>query len=200
MKAVSHFLSGVVMTLVLVASTIAQEKPKQGDDAAKSGGTSDAWKRALPERDESASPVEPARATSADVEDSPQVAEKRLREMEQTWANALNSGDGNQLRQILAADFALAGTRASQLVVSKKQYVADAVRDAKDASALSLDEMQVRLYLGAAVVNGRLRQPAAAGVEGGDLLFTDLWIRGANGWKAVSRHISRVPAGSSKMN
>jgi ketosteroid isomerase-like protein len=180
-----------VFALTVAAS--AQERPKQGDDAQKTGGTDGAWRRALPDAEVTAPPGSGARA-AAGAEDTPAETEKRLRDLEQKWMDAMKSGDATSLKRFLAADFTLASGRATETLIDKKQYVAETLRDLK-VETYSLEELRVRVYLDTAVVSGRYKQRATMANEdwSGDFVFTDVWIKQAGGWKAVSRHVTRLP-------
>ncbi|MCA1630480.1 MAG: nuclear transport factor 2 family protein [Acidobacteria bacterium] len=200
MKVATHFFSRVATALLGLALTVvaaaAQEKPKQGDDTRKTGGAAEAWKQALPDAEEIAPPGGGVkRGAGGAEEDTPAATELRLRDLERKWMDATKAGDAVSLKRFLAADFTLAGMSGTESLIDKKQYVAETLRDLK-LESYSLDELRVRVYLGTAVVSGRYRQRATMANEdwSGDFLFTDVWIRGAGGWKAVSRHVTRLPA------
>lgn len=206
MKVATHFLSSVATALFALALTVAaaaQEKPQHGDDAQKTGGTADAWKKALPDAEEIAAPpgAGAKRAAGGAEEDTPAATQERLLALERKWMDAAKAGDAVSLKRFLAADFTLAGFRATETLIDKKQYVAQTLRDLK-LESYSLDDVRVRVYLDTAVVSGRYKQRATMANEdwSGDFLFTDVWIKQAGSWKAVSRHVSRLPAIAVKAN
>jgi hypothetical protein len=189
-------VTALLALAMAVVAAAAQEKPKQGDDTQKAGGAAEVWKQALPDAEELAPPgAGVKRGAGGAEEDTPAATELRLRELERKWADATKAGDAVALKGFLAADFTLAGARAPASLLDKKQYLAETLRDLK-LESYSLDELRVRVYLDTAVVNGRYKQRATMANEdwSGDFLFTDVWVKKAGSWKAVSRHVSRLPA------
>lgn len=193
-------VAAALLMLVGLSSTFvrAQGQSKQADDARKPASTADAWKQAMPDSEEAASEEDAKKvAAVSTAEDTPAQLEKRLGELERGWLDAVSARDAAALRRILAADFTFIDARAAGHYLDRKQYLADAVRERRPDS-YSLDELKVRLYANsdAAVVDGWYRQQNAAAGEpcGGGLLFTDVWVRRAGIWKAVSRHLSCLPA------
>jgi hypothetical protein len=190
------FLASVVLTSVVGA----RASHGQGDAPQQPKSTADAWRQALPQNEEpdpSSGVVGDARRGSP--EETREEIERRLGELEQNWANAIRAGDADSLRRLLSADFTHAGpgSEGGAFVLGKARYVADALRDAKTA-AHRLDQLSVRVYDDAAVVSGlyvREEGAPAASAEG-DFAFTDVWVRKAGVWRAVSRHLSRLPSGA----
>ena len=194
-------IAALLMFVNLPAAVVrAQGQSKQAEDAQKPASTADAWKQALPDNEETPSETDAKKvAPVSTAEDTPAQLEKRLGELERGWLDAVSARDSAALRRILAADFTFIDARAAGYLFDRKQYLADAVRERKPES-YSLDELRVRLYANsdAAVVDGWYRQQNTAAGEPclGGLLFTDVWVRRAGIWKAVSRHLSCLPAGA----
>ncbi|HZI16985.1 MAG TPA: nuclear transport factor 2 family protein [Pyrinomonadaceae bacterium] len=171
----------------------------QGAGGQQPRSTADAWKQALPQHEE----PDPSAAVTNDIrrgspEERREEIEKRLSELEQHWMGAIRAGDADSLRRILAADFAHAGGdgEGDSLILGKAEYVAHTLREPKLGSH-AIDRLRVRVYEDTAVVSGLYRQgePAAPGTAAGDFVFTDVWVKKAGVWRAVSRHLSRVPDG-----
>jgi ketosteroid isomerase-like protein len=194
-----RFITLAAAFVILTSAVAAQGSNSQGDASQQPKSTADAWRQALPQHEE----PDPSVAAAGDArrgspEETREEIERRLGELEQSWSNAVRAGDADSLRRLLAADFTHAGPGAENgaFSLNKAAYVAQAMRDAK-TGAHRLDQLRVRVYDEAAVVSGLyVRDETAAGGADGDFAFTDVWVRKAGVWRAVSRHLSPLPAGA----
>lgn len=192
-----HFLAFGIAVLILTAAlhvtTPAQDRSQPKDAAPPSTTTLDTWKKELPQYEES---VAPNISGASSAEMSPVEIERALTEAEQKWMNAVKSHDDATLKQLLAVDFTFTSERAANSFNGRKRYVDHALRDWK-LESYGLDRLKVRLYGkgDVAVVNGSYQQQATVAGENwsGNFLFTDVWVRQGGVWKAVSRHLSRLP-------
>jgi hypothetical protein len=194
-----YLIASVAAIICLaVGGAAGQGNAGRSEPSQQPKSTADAWRQALPQQEEpdpSATVVSDIRRDSA--EETREAVERRLGELEQSWADALRTGDAESLRRLLAADFTHAGasTEGATFTLGKADYVAHALRGAK-LNAHTLDQIKVRIYDGAAVVSGLLvrSEANAPGATTADFAFTDVWVRRAGVWRAVSRHLSSVPA------
>ena len=112
-------------------------------------------------------------------------AKEELLELERQWANAIQHKDGATLERLLAAEYAL----ASRMGLMQRDEWLAAARD-YNVEEFRFESSDVRLYGNVALVT--LWYWQRADLRGQDLtgtfLITDLWMRGVEGWKVVSRH------------
>lgn len=119
-------------------------------------------------------PVVPSRP-----DDTP--ARSTLLRLEHEW---LNATDTKTLRRILAPDFL--HPVAQGVVLNRRQHIAWVVAHPPDPGiARHLADVRIRIYGNAAVVTGRVVR-ARAGAKLPDSLFTDVFIKRAGAWRAVS--------------
>jgi|SRR5450432_860506 ketosteroid isomerase-like protein len=122
-------------------------------------------------------------ATAADVH-----ARETLVRMENEW---LEAKDARELDRILAPDFLHAVAQGAFL--TKAQHIAWVVGHPHDSEVQRrLEKMQVRVYGDTAVVTGMvIRSRRNADVESN--VFTDVFVKGPQGWQAVSAQETTVP-------
>jgi ketosteroid isomerase-like protein len=140
----------------------------------------------VPERSTSVVPV----ATSGSEDPS---SEEQIRSLVREWDTAYLSHDTTALTSILADDYEMVD--AAGEFISRTDYVIGAT----SATALlpegengASTGLLVRMYGDTAVVTGRSRfkgvprnRLLAAGIE---VVFTDLFVRVGNQWRAVATH------------
>jgi ketosteroid isomerase-like protein len=121
------------------------------------------------------------------------LVEQELVKLENEWARAWQQPDEEALDALLGDDFTLVSERSKGEVVSKRQYIATMVKLAR-GDGYSFAKLSVRVFGEAAVVNAYIQQTATfAGNDwSGDFLVTDVWVKRANRWQAVARHVSHV--------
>ena len=144
----------------------------------------------MPERSTSVLPISTASAQDPS-------SEEQLRSLVREWDAAYVSHDTKTLSSILADDYEMVD--AAGEFISRTDYVIGA---ASAAALLPEGEtgdstgLLVRMYGDTAVVTGRSRskgvprgQLRASGME---VVFTDLFVRMGNGWRAVATHATPV--------
>ena len=120
--------------------------------------------------------------------------EQALVDLNRRWMQAYVRQDVEFLREYV--DDGYVGTFPDGSVHSKQGEI-----EALDSGRVAIDEMvpeemHVRLHGDTAVLTGRSRiraQVAGAPLQG-SLRFTDVWVRTAQGWRAVASHVTRIPS------
>ena len=111
------------------------------------------------------------------------------------WIEAIGRRDGDSLDRILADDFLIAGWLPGGKLGDKKFYIADALTpiDVEQAT-FNYDQWRFRVYDEFVIANCVFKTRAlVAGKEwGGAFLFTDVWIKNEDGWRALTRHTSPI--------
>jgi ketosteroid isomerase-like protein len=192
----TRFITFFAGALLLVAApsvaVTAQEKAKEPQKPA-SGGTVDAWRKALPPETEVERPAE-GTTTEAQPRASREEVENSLLALERKWMEALKLRDASALSQLISDDFTLVSPRFVVAAGERDKYFGHAMRDLNLAS-YELEGLKVRLYGRVAVVSGRVKQSATVGGEdwGGTYLITDVWVSRDRFWRVVSRHASLLP-------
>jgi ketosteroid isomerase-like protein len=117
--------------------------------------------------------------------------EREILALQHAWMKAVMAHDAGTLREILADDFTLTSVHSSGELVSKAQYIGSFGKVKN--SLFSFRDVMIRIYGEMAVVNSRFNQQYAGDSKesAGDFLLTDVWVRRAGRWQAVSRHASR---------
>jgi ketosteroid isomerase-like protein len=110
-----------------------------------------------------------------------------LVELEHRLASAWVNGDRPFIEALLAPDWAV--TDPSGKVLSRQQVMDEAfVSSDRDITAMTIDDVRVRVFGDTAVVTGRTR---ATGTQQGTsvsvvLRFTDVFVRSDAGWQVVA--------------
>jgi ketosteroid isomerase-like protein len=123
-----------------------------------------------------------------------QRAVKEVLEMKRQYDEALLRGDSAWFERAFAEDYLLILGDAS--TVTKAQIVKGLASKEVTWQAANGRDMQVRLYGDIAIVTGRfsgkLREKGKS--ISTDERFTSVWIKNGDRWKAVSEHVSEMPA------
>lgn len=140
----------------------------------------------MPERSTSVLPVGTASAQDPS-------SEEQLRSLVREWDAAYVRHDTKTLSSILADDYELVD--ATGELISRTDYVigaASATASLPEGDSGASTGLLVRMYGDTAVVTGRSRSKGvprnrllAAGME---VVFTDLFVRLGNQWRAVATH------------
>lgn len=98
------------------------------------------------------------------------------------------------LEKILADDWVFIGAEGE--VRTKSQEIGDLKSGALKLTALSAEDMKVRVYGKSAVVTGIYEVKGTQGGKdiGGRFRFTDVLVRKKDVWRLVSTHASQAPA------
>ena len=121
--------------------------------------------------------------------------EQALRRLEDEWLGSYLRGDKATFDRIVADDFT--GTDESAKVRHKAQEreLIQAPPSSIKAS-LTNEDIQVRIYRDAALVNGRIvykAQPGGQAEINFQSRFTDTLLKRQGRWQVVARHYSRLP-------
>jgi hypothetical protein len=125
------------------------------------------------------------------------VADKTdIRDLERQWRDALFAKDEARLRQLIHPQFKLVGIRSTGTVaVSLADWLVALQRmDLISLEVRVMDSLRVDQTIVATVdAQWKLRFMGHAIDE--RVLLTDVWVKTEDGWQAVRRHSSPVPAG-----
>jgi ketosteroid isomerase-like protein len=125
-----------------------------------------------------------------------QSAEQQVKQVEREFVEARRQarrGNTAPLERILAPDFV--ATSLNGRVVNREQFIrANSNRNLRFTS-FQLDEPQVRVYTGSAVVTGRVTVTSRG--EGGDertfqFRYTSLYVGGGDRWQVAALHLTPV--------
>lgn len=121
-----------------------------------------------------------------------------VRDLERDWRDALFAKDEARLRQLIHPQFKLVGIRSTGTVaVSLEDWLVALQRmDLISLEVRVMDSLRVDQTIVATVdAQWKLRFMGHAIDE--RVLLTDVWVKTDDGWQAVRRHSSPVPAGVS---
>jgi ketosteroid isomerase-like protein len=120
---------------------------------------------------------------------------KKLEQLEQQWTEAVRDHDVEKLERILGEEFTLTTGRPGSEVRSRAEYL-EIARDRYAIESFEFAELDVCTYGHVAVVRSRYRQTGSMdGAERNQTyLMTDVWVRRAGRWQAVTRHVSPLEA------
>jgi ketosteroid isomerase-like protein len=120
---------------------------------------------------------------------------RKLEQLEQQWIEAVRDHDFEKLDRILGEEFTLTTGRPGNEVRSRDEYL-EISRDRYSIDSFEFTELEVRTYGHVAVVRSRYRQTGSMdGAERNQTyLMTDVWVRRAGRWQAVTRHVSPLEA------
>ena len=122
----------------------------------------------------------------------------RVRDLEQQWRDALFAKDVAALRRLIHPQFKLVGIRStgSVAVGLEDWLLALQKMDLISLEVRVMDSVELEGTIVATVdAKWKLRFMGHAIDE--RVLVTDVWVKTAEGWQAVRRHSSPVPAGVS---
>jgi ketosteroid isomerase-like protein len=120
---------------------------------------------------------------------------KKLEQLERQWIEAVRDRDTEKLVRILGEEFTLTTGRPGNEVRSRAEYL-EIARDRYSIESFEFTELEVHTYGHVAVVRSRYRQTGSMdGAERNQTyLMTDVWVRRAGRWQAVTRHVSPLEA------
>ena len=120
---------------------------------------------------------------------------KKLEQLERQWIEAVRDRDTEKLERILGEEFTLTTGRPGNEVRSRAEYL-EIARDRYSIESFEFTELEVHTYGHVAVVRSRYRQTGSMdGAERNQTyLMTDVWVRRAGRWQAVTRHVSPLEA------
>ena len=109
--------------------------------------------------------------------------EEQLRQLNWDLQVATWKSDADWMRKNLTPDFILIDTRGNIL-----DFDAWLRSIAEPLEPFEPTETVIRLFGTTAIITARLV------IQGVDLRYTDVWLKGDDGWKYVAAHASRVTA------
>jgi ketosteroid isomerase-like protein len=120
---------------------------------------------------------------------------RKLEQLEHQWVEAVRDRDLETLERVLGEEFTLTTGRPGNEVRSRAEYM-EIVRDRYVIESFEFTELEVRTYGHVAIVRSRYRQTGSMdGAERNQTyLMTDVWVRRAGRWQAVTRHVSPLEA------
>jgi ketosteroid isomerase-like protein len=137
--------------------------------------------------------VMPTRAASA----ADPSSEEQLRGLVRNWDSAYVRQDTKMLSSILADDYEMID--AAGQFLSRTDYIINAANAAAympEGESGASTGLLVRLYGDTAVVTGRSRMKGVPrnqrDTEDEEVVFTDLFVKNGEQWRAVATHATRV--------
>ena len=120
---------------------------------------------------------------------------RKLEQLEHRWVEAVRDRDHETLERVLGEEFTLTTGRPGNEVRSRAEYM-EIARDRYVIESFEFTELEVRTYGHVAIVRSRYRQTGSMdGAERNQTyLMTDVWVRRAGRWQAVTRHVSPLEA------
>jgi ketosteroid isomerase-like protein len=117
--------------------------------------------------------------------------------LERGWMRAVANRDLSALERLLWDEFTLTTGRPAAPVRTRDEYL-EITATRYVIEEFEFEWIEGRRYGDAAVVRSRYRQRGS--MDGEDrtqaFLMTDVFVRRAAGWVAVTRHVSPLPSGS----
>jgi ketosteroid isomerase-like protein len=122
---------------------------------------------------------------------------RKLSELEHQWLDAVRTHDIERLDRLLGEEFTLTTGRPGNEVRSRQEYM-EVAKDRYLIESFEFEELEVLPYGHVAVVRSRYRQTGSMVGEdrSQSFLMTDVWVRRAGRWQAVTRHLSPLVAES----
>lgn len=120
----------------------------------------------------------------------PLAQKEQLLAVEREWDDAVVERDTKVLDRVLADDFRLIWIDGS--VSNKAELIAAVTKRKAAIDPFSTEDVQVRIYGDTAILTGRFTQTARLGArsETNSFRYTDVYVRRAGRWRAVSAHAS----------
>ena len=123
--------------------------------------------------------------------------ERAIRDIEQTYRDAVLRQDVTALDRILADDFVATSSRGE--IRNKAQEVAD-IKPAQPSpdfvtEGFDLDDIKVRVFDNTAVVTGRsvLKVKYKGQSNTATFRYTRVYVKRKGGWQAVAQQLTRLP-------
>ena len=118
--------------------------------------------------------------------------EKRIEQLEYELVDAFLKRDINTLSRILADEFIITDPHGPSS--TKEQYLADLKAERVTFKSLVIDEIEVRVIEGTAVVTGKATADGRSedGPYKGQYSFMDVYLRKSSGWQAILSAVNRA--------
>ena len=111
-----------------------------------------------------------------------------LRELNDSFLDAVKMGDVDRFREILADDFLCSAADGSML--DKREFL-DLTAGPRTLRHLSADDVRIRLLGDVAIIHAATSYTTMAGADGRGR-YTDIWARRDGTWRAVAAHVTRL--------
>jgi ketosteroid isomerase-like protein len=118
--------------------------------------------------------------------------EERVKEIEYELVHAFLQCDIGALSRLLADEFIITDPHGPSL--TKAQYLADLEGGRISFKSLAIDEVEVRVIDGTAVVTGKATADGRSqdGPYKGQYSFMDVYLRKSTGWQAILSAVNRA--------
>ena len=119
------------------------------------------------------------------------ITQQKLEKLEHEWLDAVKEKDTERLDRLLGEEFTLTTGRPGNEVRSRAEYI-EVTRDLYVIESYEFEELDVHVNGHVALVRSRYRQTGSIAGEDRSqaFLMTDVWVRRAGRWQAVTRHVS----------
>jgi ketosteroid isomerase-like protein len=121
-------------------------------------------------------------AVDAYAADSTKADEQVINKVEQEWSAAVKAQDKAFFEKNLSTDFTY-GDELGGFSKNRSEFI-DSVMKMPKVADQSVSDEAVRVYGSTAVATGRVSYKTEQG--GGAIRYTDTYVKGPDGWKAVA--------------
>ena len=118
--------------------------------------------------------------------------EEIIKQLEYELVDAFLKRDIKSLRRILADEFIITDPHGPSF--TKERYLSDLNADRVSFKSLVIDELEVRVIDGTAVVTGKATADGRSndGTYKGQYTFMDVYLRRGTGWQAILSAVNRA--------
>ena len=110
-----------------------------------------------------------------------------LQELNRDYIAAVQAGNVNRFQEILAEEFCCSNPDGT--LVDRRGFLGQTAKPVT-ISALRAHDVLIRRFGDIAIIHARTTYALADGRQGNGR-YTDVWVRRAGTWKAVSAHVTR---------
>lgn len=130
----------------------------------------------------------------ASAEKAPLTDERRILDLEDAWARALENEDRSTLEKIVAADFTF--IEPDGRLLNRAAYLADRGDNPADIHSFEISEMVVRVLADSALVGGlsTIDESLAGKRYQYQLRWKEMWVKRAGSWQVLAGQATPVNA------
>jgi ketosteroid isomerase-like protein len=110
-----------------------------------------------------------------------------LLSLNRDYIASVQNGDVRRFEKILAADFYCSNPDGT--FIDRAAFLEQTARPVT-ISGLSAHDVMIRVFGDTAIIHGRTTYKLPGGSQGAGR-YTDVWVRQATTWRAVSAHVTR---------
>lgn len=188
-----------VAALLLITSAgvgVQAQNTEKKETEKKEMTTADAWRKALPESEQtSEAPIIVMDDSRDNVEarETPAQIETRVLDLERRLMEAFKGRDADTLKYLLADGFIPAGANITEAQSDKTRFIEWATKNS-ELKSYTIEKTTVRVYPTAAVVTIRYKGQAvvAGSLVDANFVATDVWVKRGKQWQAASHHVSQL--------